>query len=313
MGCCQVPVGPRAAVANATPSGSGCHRREGGKSDAIWFDACASWIGTSKPVIQADGEARRRVRLRRFGISRSAVTNQQFAAFVEATGYRTDAERFGWSYVFTAFVPRGNRGVAPEGIPWWSATDNAFWAAPEGPGSSVRGRQDHPVVHISWNDASAFATWCGGRLPTEGEWEHAARGGLDERRFPWGDDEPTDDRIHCNIWQGRFPDRNTAVDGFPGTAPVDAFPPSPAGLYNCSGNVWEWCQDPFRVRSQSRDGRTRDAEAVREKERTLKGGSYLCHRSHCYRYRIASRSGRHPDTAAGHTGFRIAFDDHAVE
>ncbi len=267
-------------------------------------------IGTDAPVFREDGEGpARRVTLRPFRLDAHAVTNRRFAAFVAATGYRTDAERFGWSYVFHAFVPPGLGDLSPPGTPWWRRVDGAFWAAPEGPGSEVAGRPDHPVVHVSWSDAAAFAAWAGGRLPTEAEWEHAAKGGDDAARYPWGSDEPGDGNAgHCNIWQGDFPRHNTIADGFLGTAPVDTFRPNAFGLFNMCGNVWEWCADPFRVRSLSGAAKARNQAAAAERERVMKGGSYLCHRSYCYRYRIAARSGRSPDTSAGHTGFRVAYD-----
>ena len=164
-------------------------------------------------------------------------------------------------------------------------------------------------MHVSWSDAAAFAAWAGGRLPTEAEWEHAAKGGDDGARFPWGAEEPTDTVAGlCNIWQGDFPHRNSVADGFAGTAPADAFRPNGFGLFNMCGNVWEWCADPFRVRSLSGAAKARNRAATAERERVMKGGSYLCHRSYCYRYRIAARSGRSPDTSAGHTGFRVAYD-----
>src|SRR5690606_27419516 len=142
-------------------------------------------------------------------------------------------------------------------LPWWVKCDGAWWAEPEGPGSSVRDRADHPVVHISWEDARAFARWAGGRLPSEAEWEHAARSGKDDdRRFPWGDREPDDaDYMPCNIWQGRFPVENTAADGWVGTSPVGSFPPNDAGLHDIVGNVWEWTEEPFLIRSVSRTAR----------------------------------------------------------
>ncbi|MGG5810422.1 formylglycine-generating enzyme family protein [Falsiroseomonas sp. CW058] len=266
-------------------------------------------IGTDRPELLLDGEGpSRRVVLAPFRMDAHQVTNRRFAAFVAATGYVTEAERFGWSYVFHLFADPALPALTPEGTPWWRKVHGASWAAPEGPGSSVADRLDHPAVHVAWNDAAAFAAWAGGRLPTEAEWEHAARGGRDQARFPWGNEEPTDTRIFCNIWQGDFPHRNTAADGFAGTAPVDSFAPNGFGLFNTCGNAWEWCADPFRVRSLAKAAKHRNAAAAAERERLMKGGSYLCHVSYCYRYRIAARAGRSPDTSAGHTGFRLVYD-----
>lgn len=266
-------------------------------------------VGTDAPVFRADGEGpARRVTLRPFRIDVHAVSNRRFAAFVATTGYRTEAERYGWSYVFHSFLAPGVQAPSPEGTPWWRQVQGACWAAPEGPGSSIADRLDHPATHIAWNDANAFAAWAGGRLPSEAEWEHAAKGGDDAARFPWGATEPDDGNALCNIWQGRFPTQNTLSDGFLGTAPVDAYRPNGHGLFNTCGNVWEWCADPFRIRSISAAAKQRNQAAAAERERVMKGGSYLCHISYCYRYRIAARSGRSPDTSAGHTGFRLAHD-----
>ncbi len=266
-------------------------------------------LGTDAPVFRADGEGpARRVTIRSFRIDAHAVTNRRFAAFVAATGHVTEAERFGWSYVFRPFIPTGIAAPAPEGTPWWGQVQGACWAAPEGPGSSIAERLDHPAVHVAWTDAAAFAAWAGGRLPSEAEWEHAAKGGDAAARFPWGAAEPDDASAMCNIWQGEFPRRNTQADSWVGTAPVDAYAPNGYGLFNACGNVWEWCADPFRVRSLTGAAKQRNAAAMAERERVMKGGSYLCHRSYCYRYRIAARAGRSPDTSAGHTGFRTAYD-----
>lgn len=282
-----------------------------GKGDHIaWFPAALATVGTDRPVIAADGEGpARRVRLKGFGLDRCAVTNARFADFVAETGHVTDAERFGWSFVFQLFVAEGTLAASPVGLPWWKRVEGAFWRQPEGSGTTFAGREDHPVVHVSWNDAAAFAAWAGGRLPSETEWEHAARGGLsDDARFPWGDTEPDDETIHCNIWQGRFPDHNTLADGFAGTAPVATFPANGAGLHNMCGNVWEWCQDPFRVRSISKEANARNRQSQAAGERLMKGGSYLCHASYCFRYRIAARTGHSADTSTGHVGFRVAYD-----
>ncbi len=267
-------------------------------------------VGTDDPFFRGDGEGpAHRVSLRPFKLDAYAVSNRRFAAFVAATGHVTEAERFGWSYVFHAFLPPGSDAPAPAGTPWWRKVDGACWAAPEGPGSGVAERLDHPAIHIAYPDALAFAAWAGGRLPSEAEWEHAAQGGLRGALFPWGQDEPSDTNArHCNIWQGEFPHRNLAADGFIGTAPVDAFAPNGYGFHNMCGNVWEWTSEPFRIRSLSSQARQRNALAIQGRERVMKGGSYLCHRSYCYRYRIAARVGHTPDTSAGHTGFRIAYD-----
>lgn len=274
------------------------------------FAPAQGLVGTDRPVIAGDGEGpRRKASLRAFALEAHTVTNARFAAFVRETGYVTEAERFGWSAVFRGLLSEGARYEAASGpTPWWVKVDGAFWAAPEGPGSSVENRPDHPVVQVSWADAKAFAAWCGGRLPSEAEWEHAARGGLADPRFPWGDDEPADDAIFCNIWQGIFPHTNTQADGYFGTSPVDAFAPNGAGLYGMAGNVWEWTADPFRVRSVSARARARNAHAAREKEKVLKGGSFLCHKSYCYRYRIAARMALTPDSATSNVGFRVAYD-----
>jgi len=249
----------------------------------------------------ADGEGPvREETVDAYRIERSAVSNAQFAAFVVSTGYLTQAERSGWSFVFGGQLPDDfppTRGVAA--APWWRQVEAASWKQPEGPQSDLGGRRDHPVVHVSWHDAGAYCSWVGGRLPTEIEWEHAARGGLGSKTFPWGDEREPGGEHRMNVWQGDFPTRNTRADGWYATAPVDAYQPNGFGLFNMCGNVWEWCADAFGP--------------SRPQDRVTKGGSYLCHESYCRRYRVAARQGLTPDSTSGNVGFRcVAAPDHGA-
>lgn len=283
--------------------GAGCYAGE-----IVEIPGGTALIGTARPQIPDDGESPvRQKKVRAFRMSSATITNADYSAFVSDTGYVTEAERIGWSFVFFSDVPENQcatQGVV--GTEWWRLVDGATWRTPNGP-TTEPPAADQPVVQVSWNDAIAYARWCGGRLPSEAEWEHAARGGLGDVPFPWGDAEP-DDHNHtpCNIWQGRFPNKNTGRDGFTHTAPARSFEPNGYGLYNMVGNVWEWASEPFRVRSLKK-GAARKMQSMKG-HKLLKGGSYLCHRSYCYRYRIAARSGNTPDSATPHQGFRVAWD-----
>ncbi len=277
--------------------------------DAVLIPGGASLLGTQNPQISDDGEdPLRKTRIKPFRMGATSVTNAQFMAFVDATGYVTEAERFGWSFVFWAQVPEtlgATQGVVD--VEWWRRVDGANWRDINGPGTMAEHwHPDHPVVQVSWNDARAYADWVGGRLPTEAEWEHAARGGKGDVRYPWGDQEPNDtDFQPCNIWQGQFPKVNTAKDGFAATAPAQFYEPNGYGLYNLVGNVWEWTAEAYRIKSLKKQVRQRLAGMKGYK--LSKGGSFLCHKSYCYRYRIAARSGTSPDSATTHQGFRVVW------
>lgn len=263
---------------------------------------------------RTDGEVPvHRVTLDAFAIDATAVTNDAFAAFVDATGYVTDAERFGSSAVFAALAGRVADARPVAVTPWWLDVPGARWDRPFGPGSDLTDRGDHPVVHVSHADALAYCAWAGRALPTESQWEYAARGGLDGARFPWGDEEPAADRPRCNIFPGDFPDR---PDGDVGTVPARAFAPNGFGLYQMVGNVWEWCADRFDARAYRayRDAVPRNPTGPdRGRARVLRGGSYLCHDSYCRRYRVAARSHNTPETSTGNIGFRTVAPgvDHA--
>lgn len=238
-----------------------------------------------------DGDEPTEVTVDTFLLDAHAVSNAEFAVFVEATGHVTDAESIGWSFVFGGLLPDDfpdTRGVV--GAEWWRQVFGADWQHPEGPHSAVADRADHPAIHVSWRDAQAYAAWRGVRLPTEAEWERAARAGT-ETIWPWGDDREPGGEHRMNVWQGSFPDDDTGDDGWRGTCPVDAFAPNPWGFRNLVGNVWEWTSSRL------------DADHL-----VTKGGSYLCHESYCRRYRPSGRIGSTIDSSAGNLGFRCAAD-----
>jgi formylglycine-generating enzyme required for sulfatase activity len=231
----------------------------------------------------------RSVRVDAFSIGAATVTNRAFAEFVAATGYVTDAERCGSSFVFYLQVPAERRATlrrVVQGLPWWAEVPGASWRQPEGAGSDVSARHDHPVVHVSWHDANAYCAWAQARLPSEAEWECAARGGLAGKRFAWGDELLADGVPRCNVFRGDFPNR-PAPGWHPGTVEAASGEANGFGLLNACGNVWEWCEDWFAPG-----------------QRAMRGGSFLCHDSYCNRYRVAARGANTPRSTASNIGFR---------
>ncbi|MBO6576166.1 MAG: formylglycine-generating enzyme family protein [Rhodothermales bacterium] len=244
-----------------------------------------------------------------FWMDSTEVTNARFARFVEETGYVTEAEKPVPG--FADLDPGSLLFEAPDGpvdlsrhTQWWAWVPGASWRSPEGPGSGLEGRMDHPVVHVSWNDAVAFAEWHGARLPTEAEWEYAARAGSSDR-FQWGnrDPEPTD----ANVWQGPFPEHNEVLDGFSATAPVGQFPANGFGLYDMAGNVWEWTADWYHPRYYATSPASNPAGPSTGTSRVLRGGSFLCHKAYCESYRPTARMHNTPDSGTHHQGFRLVW------
>lgn len=255
----------------------------------------------------ADGEYPvHKVLIDAFQIDATSVTNADFRRFVAATGYRTEAETFGFSAVFRLALAADEQDVVgqPAGTPWWLGVRGADWAHPGGRHSSIDELVEHPVVHVTWNDAHAYCEWAGRRLPTEAEWEAASRAGLPGRRYPWGDKLGAE--WGCNIWQGVFPTTNTCDDGWLTTAPVRTYQPNAYGLWQTVGNVWEWCSDWWDASYYAKAPRENPLGPVSGAVRVLRGGSYLCHDSYCNRYRNAARSSNTPDSSMGNAGFRTA-------
>ena len=294
-------------------------------------------MGTAGDTTMQNETPAHRVRLDGFYLDATEVTNRQFREFVTATGYLTTAEKPPvWEEMkkqlppgtpepppgtlvpgSLAFVPPRERVPLDNVTNWWQWMPGASWQRPEGPGSSLDGRDEHPVVHVSWDDANAYAKWAGKRLPTEAEWEYAARGGLAGQRFTWGDAAPTEaDGTKANIWQGTFPNANTKADGYDRTAPVKSYPPNGYGLYDMAGNAWEWCADWYRADAYA-NARELAVNPAGPKDfwdpaeplvpkRVTRGGSFLCHVTYCESYRPAARRGTSADSGLSHLSFRCA-------
>ena len=290
-------------------------------NEMIYIEGGSFFMGTDNPIIKGDGEGPKRpVTVSSFYIDKYEVSNTDYRRFVTQTNYRTESELFGWSFVFeSAINPKLKENItqAVLGAEWWLPVNNSYWRFPEGPNTDVfeTNRSNHPVVQISWNDAKKYCLWKGGRLPTEAEWEYAAYGSVKKRSsgamFPWGNKFLPGGEYKANIFQGTFPEHNTVEDKYEFLAPVDAFgPQNDYDLYNMIGNAWEWVEDWFTIDHQTASGEgnyiVNPRGPLEGTEKVKKGGSFLCHRSFCYRYRIAARYATTPDSATLNSGFRCA-------
>jgi formylglycine-generating enzyme required for sulfatase activity len=295
----------------------------------VWIPGGTFWRGSDNPAMR-DAQPEHLVTLDGFWMDATEVTNEQFGQFVQATGYVTIAEKAPDAKDFPAGTPAEKlvagsvcftptKGPVPlnNHFQWWSYVKGANWRHPDGPDSGLVGREKHPVVHVAWDDAVAYCKWAGKRLPTEAEFEFAARGGLDRRKYAWGDEFKPEGKWMANIFQGKFPYENTAEDGYRATAPVRSFPPNGYGLYDVAGNVWEWCSDWYRfdyyktlvagnqlVHNPQGPADSADPSEPGTPKRVMRGGSYLCTDQYCTAYEVGARGKGAPDTGTNHLGFR---------
>jgi formylglycine-generating enzyme required for sulfatase activity len=291
----------------------------------VWIPGGRFWMGTEH---MQDAQPVHQVEVKGFWIDRTDVTNEEFARFVKATGYVTIAERPLDPKEFpklapdelapgsVVFTPPPNPISLENPLAWWKFVRGANWRHPDGPNSDLHGKEKYPVVQIAWTDAEAYAKWAGKRLPTEAEWEFAARGGRDRQDYPWGNELNPKGKWMANTFQGHFPDKNSAEDGHSGVAPVASFPPNDFGLYDMSGNVWQWVSDWYRpdyyTQIRSADAAINpqgpadsfDPQEPAVRKRVQKGGSYLCTDQYCERYMPGARGKGDPETGTNHLGFR---------
>ncbi|HZZ29132.1 MAG TPA: formylglycine-generating enzyme family protein [Pirellulales bacterium] len=309
----------------------------------VWIPGGQFTMGTDSVLGWSEEKPPHPVRVDGFWMDATDVMNADFAKFVEETGYKTTAERAPTADEILRQMPPGTPAPDPRDLVpgslvfvqtpgpvplnnvanWWKWVPGADWRHPEGPNSNIVGRENHPVVHVSWDDAVAYAKWSGKRLPTEAEWEFAARGGLENKEYVWGDATPEVKHPLANTWQGEFPYHNTKDDGYERTSPVKSFPPNSYGLYDMAGNVWQWCADWYDVAFYPRCQREGlivnpagpqtgfNPAAFSTMQRVQRGGSFLCSDDYCLRYRPSARQGSTPDTSMSHVGFRCVMSSNA--
>jgi len=341
-------VEQKACCVSNTPSRFAVHKhgsdiqtsKSRGKEGMVWIEGGSFMMGGDNDQASEDEYPKHKVTVDGFWMDATEVTNKQFAEFVEATGYLTTAEKKpDWNEIKKQLPPGTPKPDESLLVPasltfsspnsevnlrdysqWWTWTEGANWRQPHGPGSNIEGKEDHPVVHISYFDAQAYCKWAGKRLPSEAEWEWAARGGLENQIYPWGNEPVNSGKVKANTWQGNFPNKNTVRDKFYYSAPVKSFAPNGYGLYDMAGNVWEWCSDlynnqyyetvnrPAGVNNPKGPAKSFDPDEPYAVKRTIRGGSFLCHDSYCSGYRVARRMKTTEDSGMEHLGFRTVKD-----
>ena len=341
--CCTSKIPNRFANNIKTTSTSGLQsinttllKQEG----MVWIEGGTFAMGADNEQGRRDEYPKHNVKVNGFYMDATEVTNEQFAAFVKATSYITTAEKnVNWEELkkqlpagtekpspkilkaaSLVFVPTENPVDLQDFSQWWQWTHGANWKHPKGPGSDIAGKEKFPVVHISWDDANAYCKWAGKRLPTEAEWEYAARGGAKNNIYAWGNSNVDSGAPKCNYWQGSFPNKNENKDGFFGAAPVKTFAPNGFGLFDMAGNVWEWCSDLYNnnyyeqlskaviVNNPKGPAKSYDPDEPMVPKRVIRGGSFLCNESYCSGYRVAARMKTSADSGMEHLGFRCVAD-----
>lgn len=328
---CESNLPSRLAV---TADTTGIQAQPASTDGMVWIEGGEFAMGAGDDEGREDEYPQHTVRVSGFWMDKTEVTNAQFKKFIDATGYVTTAEKKpDWEELkkqlppgtpkpdesvlvpaSLVFMPTSHPVELNDVGQWWKWQEGANWRQPRGPGSTIHGKDDYPVVHISWYDAIAYCKWAGKRLPTEAEWEWAARGSS-KGKYTWGDEAIESGKPRANTWQGSFPDKNTAWDAFAGLAPVKSFAPNARGLYDLAGNVWEWCSDWYRadyyaaiknekVQDPAGPASSLDPMEPTVPKRVVRGGSFMCHASYCKGYRVSARMKTSPDTGLEHTGFR---------
>ncbi|SFG37904.1 formylglycine-generating enzyme family protein [Pontibacter chinhatensis] len=338
--CCISSAPPRFAAPKSMEPSATENPAEDAQKAMVWIEGGTFMMGADNDQARPDEYPKHKVTVDGFWMDATEVTNAEFARFVEATGYVTTAEQKpDWEELKKQLppgTPKPDESLlvaaslvfqSPKGqvdlrdfASWWTWQEGANWRQPHGPGSSIKGKENHPVVHISWHDAQAYAKWAGKRLPTEAEWEWAARGGTQNNLYPWGNEPIHKGQPKANTWSGTFPTKNTEQDGYYHTAPVKSYAPNNAGLYDMAGNVWEWCADNYHsnyystihtavgVKNPAGPATSYDPDEPHARKRVIRGGSFLCNDSYCSGFRVAARMKTTEDSSMEHVGFRCVKD-----